>query len=95
MMSIDVLFGLLVRAALTAIVVVFASIVAEAAGLVIGALAASLPVSAAPTYVFLALTHDIAFVSGNMLGSFAANVATIVLLATYARIAIGRPRRSG
>ena len=91
-MSVDGLFGVFGRAAVTATVVVLASVIAEAAGPVIGALAASLPVSAGPTYVFLSLTHDASFVSTSALGSFAANAATIVFLATYALIAIGRTR---
>ncbi len=90
-MSVDGLFGVFGRAAVTA-TVVLASVIAEAAGPVIGALAASLPVSAGPTYVFLSLTHDASFVSTSALGSFAANAATIVFLATYALIAIGRTR---
>ena len=45
--------------------VVLASVVAEAAGPVLGALAASLPASVGPTHVFLALTHDTAFVSAS------------------------------
>ena len=91
-MSVDPALGFLGRAAVTAGVVVLASVIAEAAGPVMGALAASLPVSAGPTYVFLSLTHDASFVSASALGSFAANAATMIFLATYARIAIGRPR---
>ena len=93
-MSVDALLGFFGRATVTALVVVLASVIAEAAGPVIGALAASLPVSAGPTYIFLALTHDASFVSTSALGSFAANAATIVFLAIYARIAIGRTRLS-
>lgn len=89
-MSVDGLFGFFGRAAVTAIVAALVSVIVEAAGPVIGALAASLPVSAGPTYVFLSLTHDASFVSASALGSFAANAATIVFLATYALIAIGR-----
>ncbi len=91
-MSIGALICFLLRATVTAIVVVLASVVAEAAGPVIGALAASLPVSAGPTYVFLALTHPTSFVAASALGSFAANAATIIFLSTYARIATGRSR---
>ncbi len=91
-MSIEALLGFFGRAGITAIVVVLASVIAEASGPVIGALAASLPVSAGPTYVFLALAHNTSFVSASALGSFAANAATIVFLATYARITIGRTR---
>jgi len=91
-MSIEALLGFFGRAGITAIVVVLASVIAEASGPVIGALAASLPVSAGPTYVFLALAHNTSFVSASALGSFAANAATIVFFATYARITIGRTR---
>lgn len=91
-MSIEALLGFFGRAGITAIVVVLASVIAEASGPVIGALAASLPVSAGPTYVFLALSHSASFVSASALGSFAANAATIVFLATYARMTIGRTR---
>lgn len=91
-MSVDALLGFFGRAAITAVVVVLASVIAEASGPVIGALVASLPVSAGPTYVFLALTHNASFVAASALGSFAANAATIVFLATYARMAIGRTR---
>lgn len=94
-MSVDPALSFLGRAAVTAGVVVLASVIAEAAGPVMGALAASLPVSAGPTYVFLALTHDASFVSASALGSFAANAATMVFLATYARIAVGRSRLAG
>ena len=91
-MSVDPALSFLGRAAVTAGVVVLASVIAEAAGPVMGALAASLPVSAGPTYVFLALTHDASCVSASALDSFAANAATMFFLATYARIAIGRSR---
>ena len=84
-MNVEAVFGFLGRATITAIVVVLASVIAEAAGPVLGALAASLPVSAGPTYVFLALTHDASFVSVSALGSFAANAATIAELSATPR----------
>ena len=90
--STDFLIGFLGRATITAAVVVLASVVAETAGPVLGALAASLPVSAGPTYVFLALTHGTSFVSASALGSFAGNAATMAFLTTYSRIARGRSR---
>ena len=86
------LLGFFGRAAISAIVVVSASVIAEAVGPVLGALAASLPVSAGPTYVFLALTHDASFISASALSSFAANAATIVFLAAYVQVAVGRTR---
>jgi hypothetical protein len=53
---------LILRMAVTAAFVVSASVITERAGPVIGALVATLPISAGPSYVFLALDHDAAFV---------------------------------
>jgi hypothetical protein len=91
-MNFAALPGFLGRATITAIVVVLASVIAEVARPVLGGLAASLPVSGGPTYIFLALTHNASFVSASALSSFAANAATIAFLATYARLAPGRSR---
>ena len=49
--------------AVTAAFVVTASIITERSGPVIGALIATLPISAGPSYVFLALDHDAAFIA--------------------------------
>ena len=46
------------RMAITAAFVVTASVITERSGPVIGALVATLPISAGPSYVFLALDHD-------------------------------------
>ena len=51
------------RMAITAAFVVTASVVTERSGPVIGALIATLPISAGPSYVFLALDHDAAFIA--------------------------------
>ncbi len=75
----------------TALAVTIASTVAESAGPIWGALAASLPVSAGPAYVFLALAHDAAFVARSAMSSFAANAATIVFLAAYVRLSARLP----
>ena len=48
---------LLLRMAVTAAFVVSASVITERSGPVIGALVATLPISAGPSYVFLALTY--------------------------------------
>ena len=57
------------RMAITAAFVVTASIVTERSGPVIGALIATLPISAGPSYVFLALDHDAAFIAEGALGT--------------------------
>lgn len=72
-----------IRALATALIVVSASAVAEALGPFWGALIASLPVSAGPAYVFLAMQHDAAFVAASALGSAAANAATGLFLIVY------------
>ena len=75
------------RMAITAAFVVTASVVAERSGPVIGALIATLPISAGPSYVFLALDHDAAFIAKGALASLPVNAATICLGLTYAVLA--------
>ena len=79
------------KALSTALVVVLASAVAEIVGPFWGALIASLPVSAGPAYVFLAMQHDAAFVAASALTSCAANAATGLFLIVYARAADKSP----
>ena len=67
------------RMAITAAFVVTASVVTERSGPVIGALVATLPISAGPSYVFLALDHDAAFIAEGALASLPINAATIFL----------------
>ena len=78
---------LVLRMAVTAAFVVSASIITERAGAVIGALVATLPISAGPSYVFLALDHDAAFVAEGALASLPINAATIFLGLTYVVLA--------
>lgn len=77
----------LVRALATAVLVVSASAVAEALGPFWGALIASIPVSAGPAYVFLAMQHGADFVAASALSSFAANAATGLFLIIYGVLA--------
>ena len=51
------------RMAITAAFVVSASIITERSGPAIGALVATLPISAGPSYVFLAFDHDASFIA--------------------------------
>jgi hypothetical protein len=81
------IFTLALRMAITAAFVVTASIITERSGPVIGALVATLPISAGPSYVFLALDHDAAFVAQGALASLPVNAATIVLGLTYVVLA--------
>lgn len=81
------LLVLALRMAITAAFVVTASFVAERTGPVIGALVATLPVSAGPAYVFLALDHDAAFIAEGALASLPVNAATILMALTYVALA--------
>ena len=69
-MSPDLTFILMLvlRMAVAAAFVVTASFITERSGPVIGALVATLPISAGPSYVFLALDHDAAFIAAGRAG---------------------------
>jgi hypothetical protein len=71
----------------TGVVVVVVSILVERAGTFIGAMVATLPVSAGPAYIFLALDHDAAFVAKSALSSLAINAAVAPFIAAYALFA--------
>ena len=88
-MSPDLAFmlTLALRMAVTAAFVVTASIITERSGPVIGALVATLPISAGPAYVFLSLDHDAAFIADGALASLPINAATIFLGMTYVIVA--------
>jgi hypothetical protein len=89
LMSPDLAFilTLALRMAVTAAFVVSASVITERSGPVIGALVATLPISAGPSYVFLALDHDAAFIAEGALASLPINAATIFLGLTYVVLA--------
>jgi len=81
------LLALLARAAVSASVVVTATVVVEASGPFWGGLIVSLPIGAGPAYTMLALQHDDAFLAASSLGSFAVNAASFVFLAALALLA--------
>src|SRR6202521_3366702 len=74
---------LALRMAIAAAFVVTASVITERSGPVIGALVATLPISAGPSYLFLSLDHDAAFIAEGALASLPINAATILLCLTY------------
>ena len=88
-MSPDLAFilTLALRMAVTAAFVVSASVITERSGPVIGALVATLPISAGPSYVFLARDHDAAFIAEAALASLPINAITIFLCLTYVVLA--------
>jgi hypothetical protein len=92
-MSPDLYFilTLLIKMATSAAFVVAASVITERAGPVIGALVSTLPVSAGPAYVFLALDHDAGFIAESALASLPINAATTLFTMVYVLLA----QRSG
>src|SRR5260221_8569584 len=77
-------YGLALKAAMTATIVVVASVAAERSGPFLAALIAALPTAASAAYIILALEHPPAFIA---VGSMAANAAVAIFALTYAALA--------
>ncbi len=88
-MSPDQYFALtlLIRMAVTAAFLLAATITAERAGPLVGGLVATLPISAGPVYIFLALDHGAHFIGVSALGSLVTNGINIAFALTYALLA--------
>ena len=71
----------------TAVVVVVASLVAERSGPFLGAMIATLPVSAGPAYLFLAVEHGPEFIAAAGIKSLATTAALAVFVMVYAPLA--------
>lgn len=78
---------LLVKMAVAATVVVGCSVLAERAGPFVAALIATLPISAGPVYVFLALQHDDVFIASSGLTSTYSNLSNAALCLAYVLLA--------
>ncbi|MDI1343194.1 MAG: hypothetical protein PSV22_03710 [Pseudolabrys sp.] len=78
---------LIVRMAVTAAFLLAATVTAERAGPLVGGLVATLPISAGPVYIFLALDHGAHFIGESALGSLGSNGINIVFALTYALLA--------
>ncbi|MDO8874836.1 MAG: hypothetical protein Q8M24_14540 [Pseudolabrys sp.] len=78
---------LIVRMAVTAAFLLAATVTAERAGPLIGGLVATLPISAGPIYIFLAIDHGAHFIGVSALGSLVSNGVNIVFALTYALLA--------
>jgi hypothetical protein len=85
----DVAFWLAftIKLTLTAGIVVTASIVAERAGALIGALVVTLPVTVWPAYVFLALDHDQQFIAESAVGGLVINAVNAMFMLVYCALA--------
>lgn len=78
---------LIIRMAVTAAFLLAATVTAERAGPLIGGLVATLPISAGPIYIFLAIDHGAHFVGQSALGSLVGNANNILFALTYAMLA--------
>lgn len=85
------LIGLLVKAAMTAAVVITAGVIAEAVGPFWGGLISALPIAAGPGYVLLSIEHDAGFVAAAALSSYASTAAIMLFLITVVRLAPSQP----
>jgi len=72
--------GLAIKLASTALLVVVATGFAARFGAFIGAMIAAVPISAGPSYLFIAMENDAAFVAQSALTSVAINPLTVVFL---------------
>lgn len=88
-MSPDLYFALtlFVRMAVTAAFLIAATVTAERAGPLIGGLVATLPISAGPVYIFLAIDHGAHFIGQGALGSVVTNAINIAFAVTYCLLA--------
>lgn len=77
--------SLLLKMVVTAGFVAAASLIAERSGPLVGGLVATLPVSAGPVYVFLALDHPAGFLADSAVASLAINpvIAAFALACAY------------
>src|SRR5262247_296321 len=80
-------YGLVLKMAMTATIVVVASVAVERSGPFIGALIAALPTAAGAAYIILALEHPPAFIAASAVGSAAANAAVAIFALVYAVLA--------
>jgi len=80
------ILSLALRMAVAAAFVVIASMITERSGPAIGALIATLPVSAGPSYIFLAIDHDDAFIAQSALASLPMNAATVLMSLAFVSV---------
>lgn len=71
----------------SAAIVVGASLVVERSGPFLGAMIVTLPISAGPAYVFLAVDHGAAFIKASALAGLPVSAATVIYMVVYAAVA--------
>ncbi|WP_414472126.1 hypothetical protein [Microvirga sp. M2] len=78
---------LLAKMLLAAAIVVSASMIVERSGPFLGAMVATLPISAGPAFAFLATEHSAEFISESALAGLPVTAATVVYMVVYATVA--------
>lgn len=81
------LLPLATKMAASAAIVVLASRAVERLGPLVGALVATLPISAGPNFAFLAAEHGPAFLADSAVTGLAGNAATIAFVVVYGLLA--------
>jgi uncharacterized membrane protein (GlpM family) len=80
-------YGLALKIAMTASIVVAASVVVERSGPFIGSLIAALPTAGGAAMIILALEHPPEFIAASAVGGLIANAACALFALTYAALA--------
>jgi hypothetical protein len=80
-------YGLALKMAMTAFIVVVVSITVERSGPFIGALIAALPTAAGAAYIILAVEHPPSFIAASAVGSAAATAAVSIFALSYTILA--------
>lgn len=80
-------YGLALKMAMTAVVVVITSLAVERSGAFVGALIAALPTAAGAAYFILAIEHPAGFIAASAIGSVATCAAVSIYCLTYAVLA--------
>jgi uncharacterized membrane protein (GlpM family) len=80
-------YGLALKIALTAGIVVAASVVVERSGPFVGALIAALPTAGGAALIILAIEHPPAFIAASVVGSMVSNAVCAAFALTYAALA--------
>jgi hypothetical protein len=88
-MSPELLFwyGLALKMAMTAAIVVIVLVAVERSGPFVGALIAALPTATGAAYIILAIEHPASFIAASAVGSIAIGAAVSIFAATYAVLA--------
>ncbi len=80
-------YGLALKIAMTASIVVAASLVVERSGPFVGSLIASLPTAGGAALIILGVEHPPAFIAASAVGSMVSNAIVAIFALTYAALA--------